>query len=167
MSESDPKLAGTHPTQKPPFVETSRRWILLGMFLGTAIGVLPPILPKPVGPILTWACWGIFVGSAIPMLFLRAILKLKDGHKIWLGLCGIGALVGGAVGGVIGIADQPLPEAAIAGTCTVGFLAGYAIVEVLLRLRDNARRKKIEFDAQFQFRPPDGDMAGQPRRSDT
>lgn len=115
-----------------------RRWVLLGMAMGTGVGALPAAVPDPVGSVLMWVCSGTFIGFVGPLLKLLVLLT-PAGQKVWWWLSGCGAVIGGLVGAVLGLQGQQPPEWAIMATCTCGFFAGFAVVEVYLRRLD-ARR---------------------------
>lgn len=123
-------------------VRPDRRWVLVGMAVGTALGALPGLIPAPVGPVLTWACYGTFVGVG-GMVFLLHAPGGRTEHRVWWWLTGGGAVAGGLVGAVLGAQGRPVPAESVAATCTCGFFAGYAVAEAYLRRRE-ARARAAE-----------------------
>lgn len=126
--------------EKPP----NRIWALFGMAAGTSLGLVPPILPAPVGPILTWTLVGAVVGFVFPATILLSLLASWRPHdnRLWWGICVVGAEIGTAVGLTMGALGKPLPEAPAVWTGTGGFFVGYGIAEFFLRRAEAAYRER-------------------------
>jgi hypothetical protein len=135
------------PMIRIPPVETwfkpeSRRWNLLGMAVGTALGALPAIIPPPVGALATWTCLGTLVGFMIPLLKLHHWHEQAGQKTLWR-ISAAGALIGGLFGAAASFAGQQMkPEEGLAATCTCGFLAGFFIVDSYLKNVDARRREE-------------------------
>jgi hypothetical protein len=140
-----PKSAPGPTTRTAPaetrFKPASRRWNLLGMAAGTALGALPAVIPSPAGPLIAWTCLGTLVGFMIPFLKLHHWHEQTGQKTLWWISAG-GALLGGLFGVAASIAGQPLKaEEGLAATCTCGLLAGFFIVDSYLKGVDARRRE--------------------------
>src|SRR5262245_66486632 len=88
------------------FKPVDRRWNLVGMIVGTAVGALPAAIPAPVGPLIMWIAFGIFIGFMVPF---AAALKhfsfdeIRHPKKAWF----LGGL-GGGIGGLAWYFGEPL-----------------------------------------------------------
>jgi MFS family permease len=125
---------------------TNRRWVLLGMGVGTALGLVPVFLPPPLGPLITWVCCGVFGGAVLPLMYLLSVLE-RGYKRVWWWAIGIGSVVGGIVGFVLGMNGEPLVDWAPAATGTCGLFAGFAVMEILIRRRDARILAEAEDDS--------------------
>jgi hypothetical protein len=124
-----------------------RRWVLLGMALGTLLGLAVNMLPEPARYYVIWISLGAIVGLIAPSVMLFHAL-LHTSVRFWWWLSGIGCLCGIVIGVVAAALGTRLPEEfpgeSLAITATVGFFGGFAVAECCLRLID--ARKRADYD---------------------
>lgn len=133
------------------FKPADRRWNLVGMAVGTTVGVLPALIPAPIGPILMWIVIGSACGFFVPFLiFMHGAPADLDQKQFWR-YCRIIGLIGCLGGITAGVAEVPLPPETFGLTGTAGFLVGFAFVDKYLR-RSDARRRQEE----LQWERPEG-----------
>lgn len=120
-----------------PTKPIDRRWVLVGMAVGTALGGAAGLLDPPAGPVLLWGCAGAVGGFMF--VAVKFLPRTPGQHRWWWRLCWVAAAAGAAVGAVSGVAGGPPPEGTWIFGATAGLFAGYGVVEWMLRRLD-ARR---------------------------
>jgi hypothetical protein len=126
------------------FQPASRRWNLVGMAIGTGLGVLPAICPAPVGPEMTWVIIGTVFGFFAPFAIFVHGHFVKINQKVFWTVCQIGAEIGIVIGLILAFSGGALPKEALTITGTGGFFAGFAVSEMYLRRVDAKRREDAE-----------------------
>jgi hypothetical protein len=158
MQSKPADVANQRPRSETPgqqstsrFKPADRRWNLVGMAVGTTIGVLPALIPAPIGPILMWIVIGSAFGFFVPFfIFMHGAPADIDQKQFWR-YCRIIGFIGCLGGTIAGVAGVPLPPETIGWTGTAGFFVGFAFVDKSLR-RSDARRRQEE----LQWERPEG-----------
>ncbi len=122
------------------FKPADRRWVLLGMGLGGLIGgMIPAVVQPPVEPVLLWVLLGGLAGFVLPSVHFLIPSDPRGWWKVSMTGAGLGMLLGM----IIGLRGDPLPREPPIYTATVGYLLGYAVVELYLRRVDAHHRQLI------------------------
>jgi len=115
------------------------------MIVGTAVGALPVAIPAPVGPLVMWIAFGVFVGFMLPFaaaLHHFSFDEIRRPKKAWF-LGSLGGGIGGLAGAIAWYFGEPLgPGKGLCATCTGGFIAGFLVVDSYLKNVDARRREE-------------------------